>query len=103
LGTLELLSYDFVKRVLTLNSWVLFLFFSFWLTGCVEPYAYREHGYPAYSYGRGYVAPILPPPGVGYVTPRYPAPGADWGWAYHPEYGYGWHHEKYGWRHGDRD
>ncbi len=57
---------------------------------------YREPSYPIFG---TIVAPIRPPRDVVYVAPRGPAPGREWSWAYHPNYGYGWHHSAHGWRH----
>jgi hypothetical protein len=52
------------------------------------------------------VAPAQPvyaaPPGVTYVAPTYAAPGVGFVWNYHPRYGYGWHHPRYGWHRGWR-
>jgi hypothetical protein len=60
---------------------------AFTLTGCV-------------------VAPAQPvyaaPPGVAYVSPTYVSPGVGFVWAYHPRYGWGWHHSHYGWHRGWR-
>ena len=67
------------------------------LTGCVAPAPYPP---PSYGYGApGYVAPVAPPVGVQVVAPIGLAPGPYWNWAYHPRYGWGWHHPGYGWRH----
>ncbi|AMO99157.1 hypothetical protein CAter282_1263 [Collimonas arenae] len=40
------------------------------------------------------------PPGVVYVEPTYAIPGPGYVWAYHPHYGWGWHHPQYGWHRG---
>jgi len=42
------------------------------------------------------------PPGVVYVQPTYASPGVGYVWAYHPHYGWGWHHPQYGWHRGWR-
>ncbi|MBB3213542.1 hypothetical protein FHW67_002840 [Herbaspirillum sp. Sphag1AN] len=42
------------------------------------------------------------PPGVVYVAPSYPQPAVGYVWAYHPHYGWGWHHPQYGWHQGWR-
>ena len=41
--------------------------------------------------------PLILPSGVDYVAPTYNAPGANWAWAYHPRFGWGWHHPERGW------
>jgi len=50
------------------------------------------------------VAPVRPayvaPPGVVYVEPTYAQPAVGYVWAYHPHYGWGWHHPQYGWHRG---
>ena len=51
---------------------------------------------PAPGYESGYAAP----PGVVYVAPTYVSPGPGWGWQYHAQYGWGWHHPRYGWHRG---
>jgi hypothetical protein len=52
----------------------------------------------------GGVAPPVPvyvaPPSVAYVGPTYTLPGPGYVWAYHPRYGWGWHHPAWGWRAG---
>ncbi|MBT2335373.1 hypothetical protein J7E49_15825 [Variovorax paradoxus] len=52
------------------------------------------------------VAPAQPvytaPPGAAYVAPTYVSPGVGFVWNYHPRYGYGWHHPRYGWHRGWR-
>ena len=49
------------------------------------------------------VAPVYEPPaGVVYVAPTYASPGPGWRWAYHAQYGWGWHHPEYGWHRGWR-
>ena len=59
------------------------------LTGCVvTPPSVR----PLYA----------PPPGVAYVQPTYAIPAPGYVWAYHPNYGWGWHHPQYGWHRGWR-
>jgi hypothetical protein len=45
---------------------------------------------------RGYAAP----PGVAYIAPTYAMPAPGYVWAYHPHYGWGWHHPQYGWHRG---
>ena len=42
------------------------------------------------------------PAGVVYVGPTYFSPGPGWRWAYHENYGWGWHHPGYGWHRGWR-
>ena len=56
-------------------------------SGCIVVPARAEYG---------------PPPGVVYVGPTYASPGVGWVWAYHPQYGWGWHHPQYGWHRGWR-
>ena len=85
-----------------MQSWFFVVFMGVLTLGCAEPYGYGGYGYADYNYGAD-VAPVTPPPGGRYISPRMPAPGSNWGWAYHPEHGYGWHHEQYGWRHERRD
>jgi hypothetical protein len=52
----------------------------------------------------GGVAPSVPvyvaPSGVTYVAPTYAVPAPGYVWAYHPRYGWGWHHPAWGWRAG---
>jgi hypothetical protein len=52
------------------------------------------------------VAPVRPgyaaPAGVVYVAPTYAIPGPGYVWAYHANYGWGWHHPQYGWHQGWR-
>jgi hypothetical protein len=52
----------------------------------------------------GGAAPTVPvyvaPPGVTYVAPTYAVPAPGYVWAYHPHYGWGWHHPAWGWRAG---
>ena len=52
----------------------------------------------------GGVAPPVPvyvaPPSVTYVAPTYALPGPGYVWAYHPRYGWGWHHPAWGWHAG---
>lgn len=52
------------------------------------------------------VAPVGPaygpPPGVAYIAPTYAVPGPGYLWAYHPRYGWGWHHPQQGWHRGWR-
>jgi len=43
-----------------------------------------------------YVAPA----GVTYVAPTYAVPGPGYVWAYHPRWGWGWHHPAWGWHRG---
>ncbi|VVE09165.1 hypothetical protein PMO31116_02514 [Pandoraea morbifera] len=47
------------------------------------------------------VAPVEPaavaPAGVVYVAPVGVAPGPGYAWRYHPHYGWGWWHPRYGW------
>jgi hypothetical protein len=45
---------------------------------------------------------VVAPPGVVYARPAYPLPGPGYAWAYHPRYGWGWHHPAYGWHRGWR-
>jgi hypothetical protein len=40
------------------------------------------------------------PVGVAYVAPTYAVPGPGYAWAYHADYGWGWHHPYYGWHRG---
>jgi hypothetical protein len=49
-------------------------------------------------------APVVmaPPPGVVYVAPTYAAPAVGFVWAYHPRFGWGWHHPEHGWHRGWR-
>jgi hypothetical protein len=42
------------------------------------------------------------PPGVAYVEPYYAMPAPGYAWAYHPHYGWGWHHPRNGWHRGWR-
>ena len=59
------------------------------LGGCVvTPVAVR----PAY----------VAPAGVVYVAPTYASPGEGWVWAYHANYGWGYHHPQHGWHKGWR-
>lgn len=50
------------------------------------------------------VGPPVPvyaaPAGVAYVAPGYAIPGPGYVWAYHPRYGWGWHHPAWGWHRG---
>ena len=52
------------------------------------------------------VAPVRPlyaaPPGVVYVAPTYAIPAPGYVWAYHANFGWGWHHPQYGWHRGWR-
>ena len=52
------------------------------------------------------IAPIQPaygaPAGVAYVGPTYAMPGPGYAWAYHANYGWGWHSPRYGWHRGWR-
>jgi hypothetical protein len=52
------------------------------------------------------VAPVRPayeaPSGVVYVAPTYVSPGHGYVWAYHANFGWGWHHPQYGWHRGWR-
>lgn len=52
----------------------------------------------------GGVAPAVPlysaPAGVAYVAPTYAIPGPGYAWAYHPRWGWGWHHSVWGWHRG---
>jgi len=48
--------------------------------------------------GPAYVAPA----GVAYIAPTYAMPGPGYVWAYHPRYGWGWHHPVHGWHRGWR-
>jgi len=58
------------------------------LGGCViAPLPVAQPGYGA-------------PAGVAYVAPTYAIPGPGYAWAYHPHYGWGWHHPQYGWHRG---
>jgi hypothetical protein len=51
----------------------------------------------------GYAAPaVVAPAGVVYIAPTYARPGPGYVWAYHPHYGWGWHHPQYGWHQGWR-
>ncbi|VTU15460.1 MULTISPECIES: hypothetical protein [unclassified Variovorax] len=59
------------------------------LAGCVVQPAVPYAGYEA-------------PPGVAYVAPTYAIPGPGFVWAYHPRYGWGWHHPQQGWHRGWR-
>ncbi|MEJ8856919.1 hypothetical protein WKW79_20255 [Variovorax robiniae] len=45
-----------------------------------------------------YVAPA----GVAYVAPSYAMPGPGYVWAYHANFGWGWHHPVHGWHRGWR-
>jgi hypothetical protein len=45
-----------------------------------------------------YVAPV----GVAYVGPTYAMPAPGYVWAYHANYGWGWHSPQYGWHRGWR-
>ena len=49
-----------------------------------------------------YAGEYVAPPGVVYVAPTYASPGVGWVWMYHPHYGWGWHHPRYGWHRGWR-
>ena len=40
--------------------------------------------------------------GVAYVGPTYAIPGPGYVWAYHANFGWGWHHPQYGWHRGWR-
>ncbi len=42
------------------------------------------------------------PPAVVYVEPTYEIPGPGYRWAYHENYGWGWHHPEHGWHRGWR-
>jgi len=42
------------------------------------------------------------PAGVAYVGPTYAVPGPGYYWRYHPHYGWGWWHARYGWHRGWR-
>jgi hypothetical protein len=53
---------------------------------------------PAVPVGPAYVAPS----GVAYVAPAYAMPAPGYVWAYHPRFGWGWHHRAYGWHRGWR-
>ena len=44
---------------------------------------------------------VAAPAGV-YVAPTYASPGVSWVWAFHPDFGWGWHHPQYGWHRGWR-
>ena len=52
------------------------------------------------------VAPVRPvyaaPAGVVYVGPTYASPGPGYAWAYHANFGWGWHSSQYGWHRGWR-
>ncbi|MBW8832272.1 MAG: hypothetical protein JF606_23270 [Burkholderiales bacterium] len=52
------------------------------------------------------VAPVQPayvaPAGVVYMEPTYVSPGPGYAWAYHANFGWGWHHPRYGWHRGWR-
>jgi hypothetical protein len=52
----------------------------------------------------GGTAPSAPtyvaPPGVTYVAPTYAIPAPGYVWAYHPRWGWGWHHPAWGWHRG---
>lgn len=45
------------------------------------------------------VSPTIPV-GVTYVAPAYVRPGPGYLWSYHAQYGWGWHHPRYGWHRG---
>ena len=45
-------------------------------------------------------AGVVVPAGVAYLGPTYAVPGPGYAWAYHPSYGWGWHHPYYGWHRG---
>lgn len=64
------------------------------LSGCIvaPPNAQPAYVQPAYS----------APPGVVYVQPTYASPGVGYVWEYHPHYGWGWRHPRYGWHRGWR-
>ena len=50
------------------------------------------------------VAPVRPvyaaPAGVVYVGPTYASPGPGYAWAYHANFGWGWHSPQYCWHRG---
>ena len=52
------------------------------------------------------VAPVQPayvaPAGVVYVAPAYVTPGPGYVWAYHANFGWGWHPPQRGWHRGWR-
>lgn len=66
-----------------MNPKIMGLFIPLLLSACivVPPHA-RVHEAPA---------------GVVYVAPDYPAPAPAYVWEYHSNYGWGWHHPRYGW------
>lgn len=52
--------------------------------------------------GPGPYAYSAPAPATVYVAPTYVSPGVGWVWAYHPRYGWGYHHPSRGWHRGWR-
>jgi hypothetical protein len=48
------------------------------------------------GFGTTVYAPTL------YTEPAYPMPGPGFHWAFHANYGWGWHHPSYGWSAGWR-